>query len=114
MAKPGPKPGTHHAGTFKKNDPRINPGGVTKEQREWKAWCKEVFNTEDIREHTLRRIKKNDNLLMWLGEQANGRATQAIEGKIDVSVRLRRMTDAEIEAEIKQELKALHEVVNGP
>jgi hypothetical protein len=113
MAKPGPKPGSRHSGMMVSGDPRQNAGGRPKDEREWKAWCKDVFNKEDIRRHVLERMRENDNVLMWLGEQANGRATQAIEHKVDGTVRLRRMSVAELEAEMLRELKSLREVSSG-
>lgn len=88
MAKPGPKPGTHHAGTFKKGQPSANPGGRPKLAE---GFREEIRNDESLRKllydiaHGRAKVtEQRRHTLLWMLDQGFGRAPQhvTVDGKV--------------------------------
>jgi hypothetical protein len=82
-------------------DPRRNLSGRPAIDREFKDWCAQF--AKDEREHIKTRAKENDQFMMFLIEQAHGKATQRIE-KANDSDRI--LTSAEVQA-VADEMKRL-------
>jgi hypothetical protein len=73
----GLRKGQKHAGSIKKGEVR-NAGGRPKLNREWKAWLLRLFDKPSMRKHIVEQIKSDNRVMMWAGEQAHGRAAQAL------------------------------------
>jgi hypothetical protein len=98
------------SGSFKKGQSG-NLAGYAGVDVDWKEWCRQF--TKANRDPIAEKALEDNRLLMFIIEQAHGKAAQVVDAKLDVRIGLRNLSDEELAAKLKAGLRLLAQAGNA-